>query len=328
MTFQRVVHLGVAVLFAFAAFTTGAYANDTTFSGQATVVNASVGGLGPVVLSDTGPLPSSGGAQEASILNATVPGLLTAEVLHASTVAGGNQSEAEASVADLNLTVAGNSVAATLFFSQATAVCNNGQASTSGGSEIAGLVVNGQAIVVSGQPNQQISLPLGGQVTINEQSSSPGSITVNALHIFVPGVANVIISSAHADISCAAPPFCNHDFVTGGGFIFGTPSGARANFGVAGGIKNGGLWGHLNYIDHGTGRHVRGTGVTAYVVVDAVTRHIEGTCDIDGQLGTYQVDVADNGEPGRNDTFAIRLSNGYQASGNLAGGNIKLHTCF
>jgi len=66
--------------------------------------------------------------------------------------------------------------------------------------------------------------------------------------------------------------------------------------------------------------------VTAYAVVDTTTRHIEGTAEINGQSGfTYQVDVSDNGEPGRNDTFMIRLSNGYVASGNLQGGNIQLH---
>jgi len=37
------------------------------------------------------------------------------------------------------------------------------------------------------------------------------------------------------------------------------------------------------------------------------------------------VDVADNGEPGRDDTFSLKLSNGYTASGKLAGGNIQLH---
>jgi hypothetical protein len=114
--------------------------------------------------------------------------------------------------------------------------------------------------------------------------------------------------------------------VTGGGWITGTPSGAKGNFGVAGGIKNGALWGHLTYIDHGLGGpKVKGTGVTAYVVVDSVTRHIEGTAEIDGRTGSYQVDVADNGEPGRNDTFSLSLSNGYHAFGSLVGGNIQLH---
>src|SRR5712691_4918800 len=52
---------------------------SSTYSGQATVVNATVLGMTPVLLSDTGPLPSSGGALETSLLEATVPGLLTAE---------------------------------------------------------------------------------------------------------------------------------------------------------------------------------------------------------------------------------------------------------
>jgi len=72
---------------------------------------------------------------------------------------------------------------------------------------------------------------------------------------------------------------------------------------------------------------VKGTGVTAYMVTGPATRHIEGTADIDGMPGTYMVDVADNGEPGRNtDTFTLTLSTGYSASGLLNGGNIQLHS--
>jgi hypothetical protein len=51
---------------------------------------------------------------------------------------------------------------------------------------------------------------------------------------------------------------------------------------------------------------------------------------MDGALGTALVQVTDNGEPGRNDLFSIRLSNGYNAGGDLGGfrkggGNIQLH---
>jgi hypothetical protein len=114
--------------------------------------------------------------------------------------------------------------------------------------------------------------------------------------------------------------------VTGGGWI--TRNAAKANFGVAGGFRqNGSLFGHLSYIDHGNGTKVKGTGVTAYTIVDNTTRQIDGTCEINGQSGfTYRVTVSDKGEPGSNDTFAITLSNGYSASGKLAGGNIQLHT--
>jgi hypothetical protein len=302
-----------------------AAASSTTYSGQATVVDATVLGT-RTVLADTGPLPATGGAQEASLLEASVPGLLSAEVLHASTVAQGNRSQAEASVANLDLTVGGHAVSAGFLMSRAQANCSAGKSSVSGSSDIAVLVIDGQRIAVTGEPNQTVTLPNGaGRVVINEQQASSDSITVNALHIVLTGVADVVIASSHADIHCG--PACNvaNDFVTGGGWITGTPSGARGTFGVAGGYKNGSLWGHLTYIDHGTKMKVKGTSVLAYTATDETTRHIEGTALIDGTPGTYSVDVSDKGEPGRSDTFTLRLSNGYTASGSLVGGNIQLH---
>jgi hypothetical protein len=262
------------------------------------------------------------------LLTASVPGLLTAQVLHAATTGQGNTSRAEATVADLDLTAGGNHIAADFLRSSANAQCNGAKASVSGSSEIVGLNINGQSTSVSGEPNQTVALP-NGKVVINEQdTSTAGSITVNALHVVVDGIAIVIVSSAHADIVCPVQS-CSGDFVTGGGWITASPSSAD-NFGVAGGIKGGALWGHLTYIDHGTGMKVKGTGVTAYTQTGttSTSRHIEGTAEIDGQPGfTYEVDVADNGEPGRNDTLALRLSNGYAASGALQGGNIQLHLC-
>ena len=303
-----------------------------TYSGRATVVQATLLGLQPITLIDAGPLPPEGGADEKSLVDATVPGLLTVEVLHASTVAEGNHSRSEASVARLSLTTGGNTISAGFLMARAEARCTTGGATTSGSSEIADLTINNQSVVISGQPNQTISLP-NGQVVINEQPTAPpGDITVNALHVVVNRIADVVVSSAHADIGCPQPlppppPSCP-DFATGGGWITGTPSGAKGNFAVAGGFKNGALWGHLDFIDHGGGPKVKGTGVTDYIVIDATTRRIKGTTEIDGEPGfTYIADVADLGEPGRSDRFALALSNGYKASGNLAGGNIQLHTC-
>ena len=328
---RRWIIVGSLLLLAGFSFGVAALRADSSaiFSGQATVVRATVPLAGTIVLSDTGPLPQSGGALDASLLNVSVPNLLTAEVAHASTVGQGDRSRSEASVANLTLTVSGNTIGAAFLSSNAMAVCGAGDPSTSGSSEIAELVINGQQVVVAGAPNQTVTLPGGGQVIINEQSSNgPGDVTVNALHVTVPGVADVIIASAHADISCPSPPPClGSDFVTGGGWVLAL-SGAKANFAVAGGIKNGGFWGHLEYIDHGNGHpNVHGTGVTVYRVISPTTRHIEGTADIDGMPGTYTVDVADNGEPGRNtDTFSLTLSTGYTASAFLSGGNIQLHS--
>ena len=304
------------------------------------MLQAQVLDLQPIVVGRAGPLPESGGAEKSSLLSVSrdeTLDLLSAEVVHAAVVGQGNSSHAEASVASVSLIVAGNVIQADLLRSRARATCDGaGQASASGSSELAGLVINNQAISVSGQPNQTVVDLPALRVVINEQSGSASGnqadITVNALHVtaFNPlsgqKLADVIISSAHADISCAActPPV--GDFVTGGGWITNA-SGDRANLGVAGGIKNGGLWGHLTYIDHGpNGIKVKGTDVTSYEVTGLTSRRIKGIAEVDGVSGIgYTVDVTDAGEPGRDDTFSITLSNRYSASGTLAGGNIQLH---
>jgi hypothetical protein len=315
-------------------------ATRTTYSGEATVVRVSAAGLGPIEVGKAGPLPPEGGAEESSLISLSrdqTAGVLAAEVAHAAVVGQGNSSSAEASVANPSLTVLGNEIQADLLRSEAQATCDGaGGASASGSSEIAGLRVNGQPIDVSGAPNQTVSVG-GVTIVINEQSGAASGnsadITVSALHVTAVDpitnqpILDVVISSAHADITCGActPPV--GDFVTGGGWITGTPSGARGNFGVGGGIKRGAFWGHLTFVDHGAnGPKVKGTGVTGYEVTGPLSRRITGTADVNGVAGfTYTVDVTDNGEPGREDTFTIALSNGYSASGTLAGGNIQLH---
>ena len=115
------------------------------------------------------------------------------------------------------------------------------------------------------------------------------------------------------------------DTVTAGGWITGTPSGAKANFGLVA-RDPASPSGNVNYVDHGTGMHVKSTSITAYVIVDADTRRIQGTAEIDGVAGfTFVVVVSDLGEPGKNDTFSISLSSGYAASGTLGGGNVQIH---
>jgi len=320
------------------------------FSGQATVLRVTVHGITDTTttVSDTGPLPPSGGALQTSLLSVSFPGVLTADVAHATTIGQADRARSEASVADVTLTAGGNTIKADLLRSSAMAVCTTSGPAVSGSSEIAELVINDQTIAVSGQPNQTITLPAGVVVIINEQSRSisgnTGTITVNALHVIVPvllGVAgaDVVVSSAHADVTCQGVPACvGKDFVTGGGFITGTPYGAKGNFGVGGGIKDdGSLWGHLEYIDHGSnGPKVHGTGVTKYAVTSGPnstpnTREIDGTAEVNGNSGyTYRVVVADNDDLGGNDSFSIDLfdSSGnhyYSAGGNLVGGEIQLH---
>jgi len=307
--------------------------STVTFSGQATAVRATILGISTVI-SDTGPLPSSGGAQHASLLSASAPGLLTADVLHATTIGQGDASRSRASVADLNLTVGGNTISSSLIASRAQARCVGGAPAVSGSSEIVALTVNGAPIAVSGQPNQTIALP-NGAVVINQQQSSiagqTGTITVNALHVVVNGLADVLISSAHADITCPGAPVCTgDDFEVGEGEDHDRETGDREEHSVASGSKyeqdSSGqwrYWGHLEFVRGGL--HpltVHATRITRFVKVDAFTRHIEGECEINGQPGhTFTADMTDNRTRGTRDDFRMRTDRGDTGGNELEHGD-------
>lgn len=149
------------------------------------------------------------------------------------------------------------------------------------------------------------------------------------------------------------------DFLTGGGYILTTASGtheeAKANFGVGGGCKHGSpTWGHLQYIDHGTGLNVHWTEITAYLLEaegdtgsDPQTGQPTGTRLVCGTARTNQfgdvdfmVRARDLGEPGVDDEFDLRLSQAGAivyttenepgapnklGGGAGGGGNIQLH---
>ena len=319
---------------------------STSFQGNAVAVTGFAAGSA-VSVANSGALAAAGGAQEAAALETSVVSGLTVGASHSAVIGGGAEASAEASVANVNLVIASaffggsTTIMADFVMSHAGAACVAGMATVSGSVVgVTGLVINGQAIAVTGAANQFVFLSDGGYVIINEQSAGFGVITVNAVHVIdmFAGV-NVVFGSATIGITCATttestgPAMC--DFVTGGGWITGTPSGAKANFGVAGGIKNGAFWGHLNYIDHGNGMHVKQTAVTGYAFDpnDPDCRIIDYNVTIDGQAGTARVRVCDKGEPGRNDIFEIRLlPNPYLAAGDLGGsrpggGNIQLHKC-
>src|SRR5206468_1724113 len=115
---------------------------------------------------------------------------------HAVTIGWPDQVASEASLGSLALTVAGTGISADSVMARALAVL--GSAGT-GRTDITGLSINGIPILPTGSPNQTIAIP-GGRVVIDEQISSVGASVVNALHVVVDGVADVVIASAKAGI--------------------------------------------------------------------------------------------------------------------------------
>src|SRR5437899_3284541 len=195
------------IAFALAGALVGLLAGATpseaqTVTGQAQAAQATVqlgilGGTTTTTLSDTGTLSGTNDARDASLFSGNIPSLFTVDVLHATTIGYPDEVDSEASLADLGLTVAGTGISADFVMARALAVLG---APGSGSSSIANLSINGVPFVVTGDANQTIPIP-GGQVVVNEQQTDPsGTITVNALHVTVSGVADVVISSAKAGI--------------------------------------------------------------------------------------------------------------------------------
>jgi hypothetical protein len=189
----------IAIL-AFSPVATFAQASPT-FSGQAVALRANAVGLA-LALSDTGPLPATGGNLKTSLPSVNVLGLVSAEVLSSATSGSGTRSQSQSSV--VNLSLLGGLVAADVVKSNSSASCSGRQAAVTGSSELVGLIVAGQPVLLA-NPNLALSLPGGITVIVNEQTSSPagntGTMTVNALHISGPSI-EIVVASAQSGITC------------------------------------------------------------------------------------------------------------------------------
>ncbi|HWM69159.1 MAG TPA: choice-of-anchor P family protein [Steroidobacteraceae bacterium] len=177
-------------------------ATSSTVVGDASAARVSVLGiLGTAMttaLADTGTLTTANNALDASMLAGGIPSALSAETLSASTISWADQVDSEASLGNLSMTVAGVGITADFVMAEATQVLG---AAGSGSSTLTNLVINGTPIAVTGAPNQAVWIP-GGQVILNEQTiSSTGAAVVNALHVVVTGVADVVVASATAGVS-------------------------------------------------------------------------------------------------------------------------------
>src|SRR5438093_5159246 len=214
-----------------------------------------------------GQIPPWGGEVEASLLSGDIPSgatggavALSSGTLHSVGV-GLDDTDAIASQANVNLTVSGNGITSDFLTAWSNASCPAGPVVV-GGVTLENLVINGQPIVVTGAPNQTVSLP-NGTAVINEQTSSivgtSGELSVTALHVTThdkitgPTLPEAKLAIGYAQIDCApgSPP--TGAATSGGGWIT-LSSGGKGTFGMIGGTQpTGGTMGHFVYINHDTG---------------------------------------------------------------------------
>lgn len=162
--------------------------NAQTVSGSARAVRATIASS-TTTLADTGTLGGATDAREASANVGSIASLLSGEALHATTIGWSDQVSSEASIAQLAMTLGGNTISADLVHARTISAGRRSSAMV----KISGLVVNGTVIAVTGNPNQTIAIS-GGTLVIDERLGT----VVNGLHIIIDGEADVVIASADA----------------------------------------------------------------------------------------------------------------------------------
>lgn len=200
--------IAAALLLATAARPTFADTQDAGEAAAAKVniqaVTSLLGTLTPAIntaIADTGTLTSNNDMRQASGLSGSVTSVFSGETLHAVTAAAPDEVLSEASLSNLGLNLAGNTIGASFVMAKAIAPSNG---TASGSSAIEGLLINGSPVNVTGDTNQVIQI-LGGRVVLNEQQlNSDGSMVVNAIHITINGVADVVVASARAGVGSAS----------------------------------------------------------------------------------------------------------------------------
>jgi len=195
--------LTVVVAALVAALTLGAAdaSAATSYSGQARPLSVSAFGA-TVAIGDTGPLPSTGGSQSASLTNLSVLGFVTVGLLQGTTSGSGDTATSSSSLASVSVPIIG--LTADVVKSTSTASCNGTTPTTSGSSQLVNVTLLGLPISAP-TPNVAIKLPGGISVILNEQTSSvsgtTGTETVNAIHITGPGI-DIVVAGAESDITC------------------------------------------------------------------------------------------------------------------------------
>jgi hypothetical protein len=167
-----------------------------------------------------------------------------------------------------------------------------------------------------------------GQAQFCYTSALPGSDTITAFaDTDLSGAQNGTEPSGTATKTWVLPGSGTACKVTYGGRIT-TTDGDKATFG--GNAKGAGPSGQEQYQDHGpvVDMNVHSIDVQSVTCsADGLSASIFGTATIDGAGSVdYRIDVTDLGEPGRSDTYEIRLSNGYDSGvQTLVGGNVQIH---
>lgn len=193
-------------------------AEAQVYGGRGIGATASIsngGSTSDYVFADTGQLPINGGNITISAPSSSIPSVLTTGVLTASTSGALRSSQSVTVANDVDINIGGVRVRANRVTVNAGCICCPGVETSfcSASASFNGLTVTDlqgaqTAVTVTGEANQVVVLPNGvGTITLNEQVTSTGSISVNGIRVngSANGVTyNIVIASAASALECGS----------------------------------------------------------------------------------------------------------------------------
>jgi hypothetical protein len=180
---------------------------DTLLTGHAYGL-ASSGLVGITPTPEAGPVATTVASDSAPPCVITITGLISAGTLCAnvSTAVNPDSSTANASVQHVGIGLLGiPAIQIGAVTSTSHAACTG----TSGGASVASITVGGVAVPVSVTPGPNTTVNvLGIKLILNEQiptdTATDHTLTVNAVHVIVPGLLDTVVASSTSDIhGCA-----------------------------------------------------------------------------------------------------------------------------
>lgn len=339
--------IGLAALSLMIGFSVGSAGTAqaaNSVSGEAYGVFVNVGNSSAAVIVGKTPrvvLPPGGGMDEEQVARVSIPDALSSETLTVITTGaiGENAASAQSSATVEQVDLLNGLITAKLVVAMSSSTGDGNTATSEAeGSTLIDLTVNGVFMGnVTPPPNTKIEIPGVATVILNEQTAGGDGVrttalTVNMIHVVLTGAltGDIIVASAHSDVSFSPAPMPGNEFMTGGGRL-GTGRDI-ATFGFNAGPRDGVLLGQLQYIDHAKALNIHGISISSFSRIEGtpcVT--FSGSARVNNADGfSFTVEEAcDNGEPGvGRDTWAISVSGpglSYSRSGVLTGGNLQLH---
>jgi hypothetical protein len=193
-----------------------AHSHDIHYSGSATGIKGTVTLASvkkSVTVADVA-MACTGTAREETVSAVSNPQPLglSAQTVHVFSIGRDNVAESTADIEKFDLSLAdGFRVQASALTSHAEATCTEATraVTTSGGSDVGSLFINGEGQAITGEPNQTFEVPGLGKVIVNEvQRPSTKEIIVYALRVIVadpdyPANGEVYFARSRAKVTCA-----------------------------------------------------------------------------------------------------------------------------